>query len=212
MPGITSLNGQTNSSQSFSNDTNVKIQSASGLHTLTWSGLLSASRGGTGNSTYLPGQILIGNNNGGLTASTISAGNNISIFNGNGSISISALVPQVGIYSLNGLSSASQTLVSDINVSITSSGSSHVLGWTGLLPVTRGGTGLSVYTPNSVLYAKSSATLGNTGASNTNGAILTTPFAGSQPVFSNNLLGNYIVDGNLEVRGSLINSAKFNNY
>lgn len=56
--GITSLNSQTGASQTFSNDTNVTITSASNVHTLGWSGTLSNARGGTGTGTYTTGDIL----------------------------------------------------------------------------------------------------------------------------------------------------------
>ena len=49
--GITSLNGLAAASQSFANDTNVTITSATATHTLGWQGELAISRGGTGTST-----------------------------------------------------------------------------------------------------------------------------------------------------------------
>lgn len=45
---ITSLNGLTAATQTFANDTNVTITSATSTHTLGWSGTLSGTRGGTG--------------------------------------------------------------------------------------------------------------------------------------------------------------------
>ena len=42
--GITSLNGQTGSTQTFANDTNVTISSAGNIHTLGWTGTLAAAR------------------------------------------------------------------------------------------------------------------------------------------------------------------------
>lgn len=45
---ITSLNGLTAATQTFANDTNVTITSATSTHTLGWSGELSGTRGGTG--------------------------------------------------------------------------------------------------------------------------------------------------------------------
>ena len=49
--GITSLNLLSAASQSFANDTNVTITSATATHTLGWQGELAISRGGTGTST-----------------------------------------------------------------------------------------------------------------------------------------------------------------
>jgi hypothetical protein len=46
--GLTALNGLTAQVQTFVNDTNVTIVSASTTHTITWAGILSIARGGTG--------------------------------------------------------------------------------------------------------------------------------------------------------------------
>lgn len=53
-------------------------------------GLLPQANGGTGESTYSNGQLLIGNNSGGLTKATLTAGANITVTNGNGAITIAA--------------------------------------------------------------------------------------------------------------------------
>jgi len=45
--GISSLNGLTGETQTFTNDTNVTIVSAGTAHAITWSGALPVSRGGT---------------------------------------------------------------------------------------------------------------------------------------------------------------------
>lgn len=59
-----------------------------------------------------------------------------------------------GITSLNGLTGATQTFTNDTNVTITSGGTAHVLGWTGSLGVSRGGTGTSTaFTPGSLIFA-----------------------------------------------------------
>jgi trimeric autotransporter adhesin len=52
--------------------------------------LLTVARGGTGQTSYTNGQLLIGNASGGLTKATISAGNGITVTDGDGSISIAA--------------------------------------------------------------------------------------------------------------------------
>ena len=51
-----------------------------------------------------------------------------------------------GVVTLGGLTAATQTFVNDTNVTMTSSGSSHTLGWSGLLAEARGG---SKWTDNS---------------------------------------------------------------
>lgn len=53
------------------------------------SGILPVANGGTGDSTYTNGQLLIGNTTGNtLTKATLTAGSNIAITNGTGSIAI----------------------------------------------------------------------------------------------------------------------------
>lgn len=49
--GITSLNAQTGATQTFANDTNVTISSATNTHTLGWAGTLALARGGTAANT-----------------------------------------------------------------------------------------------------------------------------------------------------------------
>ena len=54
-------------------------------------GVLPVANGGTGQSTYTDGQLLIGNSSGNtLTKATLTAGSGVTITNGNGSINISA--------------------------------------------------------------------------------------------------------------------------
>lgn len=69
------------------------VQIASSVIDLTSevTGVLPVANGGTGQSSYTNGQLLIGNTSGNtLTKSTLTAGSNISITNGNGSITIAA--------------------------------------------------------------------------------------------------------------------------
>lgn len=55
------------------------------------SGTLAVARGGTGQTTYTDGQLLIGNTSGNtLSKATITAGSNITVTNGNGTIQIAA--------------------------------------------------------------------------------------------------------------------------
>jgi len=55
--GLTSLNGLTGGTQTFTDDTNVTMVSGGTAHVITWVGLLSVARGGTGVGT-LTGLIL----------------------------------------------------------------------------------------------------------------------------------------------------------
>jgi hypothetical protein len=57
--------------------------------TLAWAGQLSVSRGGTGQSSFVDGELLIGNSVGNtLTKSTLTPGANITITNTSGAITI----------------------------------------------------------------------------------------------------------------------------
>jgi hypothetical protein len=68
----------------------VKVVSNPVVLTSDVSGVLPEANGGTGESTYSNGQLLIGNAAGGLTKATITAGANVTVTNGNGAITIAA--------------------------------------------------------------------------------------------------------------------------
>lgn len=77
--------------------------------TLTLGGTLAVASGGTGQVTYTNGELLIGNTTGNtLTKATLTAGTNVSITNGAGSITINATdafvgtVTSVSVVSANG--------------------------------------------------------------------------------------------------------------
>lgn len=69
---------------------------AGSITSATWNGAtIQPNRGGTGQSTYTDGQLLIGNTTGNtLTKANLSAGTGISITNGGGSISIASTITQ----------------------------------------------------------------------------------------------------------------------
>jgi hypothetical protein len=68
----------------------VKVVSNPVVLTSDVSGTLPIANGGTGESTYSNGQLLIGNAAGGLTKATITAGANVTVTNGDGAITIAA--------------------------------------------------------------------------------------------------------------------------
>ena len=68
----------------------VKIVSNPVVLTTDVSGVLPEANGGTGESTYTSGQLLIGNAANGLTKATLTQGANITITNGDGAITIAA--------------------------------------------------------------------------------------------------------------------------
>ena len=56
------------------------------------------------------------------------------------------------IQSLNGQAGQTQTFQDDSNVTISSSNNVHTLGWFGLLPISRGGTGNDTFTEGSLIF------------------------------------------------------------
>ena len=67
------------------------LTSVGTIGTGTWQGTAVATGyGGTGQSTYTDGQLLIGKTDGSLAKATLTAGSNITITNGDGTISIAA--------------------------------------------------------------------------------------------------------------------------
>lgn len=84
---ITSTTTGTGVVTAIGNNTN----SANGLAVLGAGGSLAVAQGGTGQTTYTDGQLLIGNSSGNtLTTATLTQGSGVTITNGNGSITISA--------------------------------------------------------------------------------------------------------------------------
>ena len=109
-----------------------------GTLALSYSGTaLPVANGGTGETTYTNGQLLIGNSTGStLTKATLTAGSGISITNGSGSITIAATAGGGTVTSV--AASGGSTGLSFTGSPITSSGT-LTLG--GTLAVASGGTG-----------------------------------------------------------------------
>lgn len=61
--------------------------------TLTLGGTLAASNGGTGQTTYSNGQLLIGKTDGTLAKATLTAGTGVSVTNGDGTVTITNAAP-----------------------------------------------------------------------------------------------------------------------
>ena len=107
--------------------------------TITLAGTLAVANGGTGQTSYTDGQLLIGNSTGNtLTKATLTAGSGISITNGGGSITISSTSGGGSVTSVN--ASGGTTGLSFSGGPITGSGT-LTLG--GTLAVASGGTGAS---------------------------------------------------------------------
>lgn len=100
----------TNKTISGSANTITNVSLTSGI-----TGTLGVTNGGTGQTTFSSGEILIGNASGGLTKTTITQGSNISITNGNGSITIAATGVGTGDVTTTGTQTLSnKTLVDPI--------------------------------------------------------------------------------------------------
>jgi hypothetical protein len=146
--------------------------------TLGWTGQLAVSRGGTGQSTYTDGQLLIGNSTGGtLTKATLTGtANRLSVTNGNGSITLNIDTNYVG-----------QSTISTVGVIGTGAWQGTAIG------TSYGGTGLTALgTANQLLRVNSGATgleyftpafWGLTGTSTLTGVATITSNTANQHIF-----------------------------
>lgn len=125
---ITSLNAQTQSTQAFSNDTNVTIVSSAGTHALGWTGTLSLTRGGSGaslsavagGSVYSTGSAL----------SILAAGTSGQVLTSGGASAPTWSTPTTGTV----------TNVTGSGNIASSGGSTPNITFTGVLPIANGGT------------------------------------------------------------------------
>jgi hypothetical protein len=115
-------------------------------------GTLSVARGGTGDTTYTNGQLLIGNTTGNtLAKATLTAGTGITVTNGAGAITIAATnngtVTSVGgTGTVNGITlTGTVTSTGNLTLGGTLSNVSLTTQVTGTLPVANGGTGITSF-------------------------------------------------------------------
>jgi hypothetical protein len=117
------------------------------------SGTLPVTSGGTGQTSFTNGELLIGNTTGNtLTKATLTPGSGISITNGNGSITIAASGASGTVTSVSGTGTVqgitlSGTVTSSGNLTLGGSLSAINLASqvTGTLPVANGGTGITAF-------------------------------------------------------------------
>lgn len=140
---------------------------------VTVAGTLATANGGTGQTSYTNGQLLIGNTGtGSLSKSTLTAGSNVTITNGAGSVTISS----TGLASGCGTSPnpAGYVLTSDGAGACTSNSGVTVSGGTSLAAsgTLTAGTGLTVSAGGAAITGNSSitGTTGLTGATTQTGA------------------------------------------
>ena len=139
----------------------------SGTVTLSLSSPVTVATGGTGQTSYTNGQLLIGNTTGNtLAKSTLTAGSNVTITNGTGTIEIAATDTNTTYSAGDGLDFTGTTFSTDLKTNgglvIESTelaldiGASSI---TGTLAVDDGGTGQTSYTNGQLLIGN---TTGNT--------------------------------------------------
>ena len=126
--------------------------------TITLAGTLAVANGGTGQTSYTDGELLIGNSTGNtLTKATLTAGSGISITNGSGSITIAASGSGT-VTSVD--ASGGTTGLSFSGGPITTSGT---LTLAGTLITSNGGTGLTTYTAGDIVYYATGTALSKLG-------------------------------------------------
>ena len=129
------------------------------------SGTLPIANGGTGQTTYTNGQLLIGNTTGNtLTKATITAGSGISVTNGTGSITIAATggtgtVTSASVASANGFAGTVATATTTPAITITTSITGIVKGNGTAISAATAGT--DYVAPGGALGTPSSGTLTN---------------------------------------------------
>ena len=163
---------------SFDGTTNIDLPGVNTAGTQNTSGTasglsatLSVATGGTGQTSYTDGQLLIGKTTGNtLSKATLTAGTNVTITNGSGAITIAATDTNTEYTAGDGLDLTGTTFSTDLKSNgglvIESTEIAVDLGAssiTGTLDETDGGTGLTSYTTGDILYASGSNTLAKLG-------------------------------------------------
>lgn len=143
-------------------------------------GTVAVANGGTGNTTYTDGQLLIGNSTGNtLTKATLTAGSGVTITNGSGSITIAAsggsgtVTSVSGTGTVNGITlTGTVTTTGSLTLGGTLSNVSLTSQVTGTLPVGNGGTGIVSGTSGGIPYFSGSTTIASSAALATNALVI----------------------------------------
>ena len=183
----------TNAQGQVTSVTNTSIAIAGSAIT---SGTVAVANGGTGQSTYTDGQLLIGNTSGNtLTKATLTAGTGITVTNGNGSITVAAVnngtVTSVsGTGTVNGIT-LTGTVTSSGNLTLggTLSGVDLSTQVTGTLPIANGGTGQTTAQAAMNTFA-GAVTSGSYLRGNGSNVVMSTIQAGDVPTLNQNTTGS----------------------
>ena len=143
-------------------------------------GTVAVANGGTGQTSYTDGQLLIGNTTGNtLTKATLTAGSGVSITNGSGSITIAATGGSGTVTSVGGTGTVNGITLTG---TVTTSGNLTLGGAltgvdlttqvTGTLPVGNGGTGLTTGTSGGIPYFSGSTTIASSAALAANALVI----------------------------------------
>lgn len=162
---------------------NVVTSSLTAVGTLTtgiWNATtIAVGNGGTGQTSYTDGQLLIGNSTGNtLAKATLTAGSNVTITNGSGSIQIASANTEYTAG--DGLDLTGTTFSTDLKanggLAIESAELAVDLGAssiTGTLGVSDGGTGQTAFTDGELLIGKTDGTLAKATLTAGSGATIT---------------------------------------
>ena len=157
------------------------------IPTYLLTGTLSVANGGTGQTTFTNGQILIGNTTGNtLTKATLTAGSGITITNGNGSITIAAAGGSGTVTSVAATVPAFLTVTGS---PITSSGTLAISLSGTALPVANGGTGITAFGTGIATFL-GTPTSANLAAALTNETGTGSAVFGTTPTFTNSIIVN----------------------
>lgn len=151
----------------------------------TWSATaIAATKGGTGQTVYAIGDILYASSTTVLSKLPVSTDGFVLTLSAG--LPVWAASAGGGITSLNGLTGATQTFVNDTNVTVTSTGTTHTLGWTSTLSIARGGTNSGTALNNNRIMISSGGAIVEHAAQSGNRVMLTDSVTGL-PITSVNL-------------------------